>query len=112
MQRKIGSKNERQVYNSGSLASVIFSLKPQLVSLWSALAGSPIGHEAAIRLFQRRVGHTSHVTSHTSHVTRHTSHVTRHTSHHRHIKDKFKYDAEDPRASHSVFHGIAQWLNQ
>jgi len=46
------------------------------------------------------------------HVPRNTSHDTRHTSHHRHIKDKFKYDAEDPRASHSVFHGIAQWLSQ
>jgi hypothetical protein len=42
-----------QVYNCGSLASVIFAMKPQLVSLWSALAGAPIGHEAGIRLFQR-----------------------------------------------------------
>jgi hypothetical protein len=30
----------------------------------------------------------------------------------RHIKDKFKYEAEDPRSSHAAFHGIAQWLNQ
>jgi hypothetical protein len=44
-----------QVYNCGSLASVIFSMKPQLVPLWSALAGAPVGHEAGIRLFQRSV---------------------------------------------------------
>jgi hypothetical protein len=62
-----------QVYNCGALASVIFGMKPQLVSLWSSLAGAPIGHETGIRLFQRRaftrILHQSHVTLH---ITPHT----------------------------------------
>ena len=61
------------------------------------------------------MSHTLHVTRYTLHVTRYTLQVTRytlHVTHHRHIKDKFKYDAEDARASHAVVHGIAQWLNQ
>jgi len=149
IQRQISSQNEWQVYQNRSLAGIL-SLKPELLSLWSALAGSLIGHEEAIGLFRRCVGytshlprhtshvtsytshvtrqsahatshtssvtvtrHASHVTRHTSHVTRHTSHVTRHTlNHRRHITDAFQYEADDCRASHSMFHGIAEWLNQ
>jgi hypothetical protein len=51
--RRSATDPPEQVYNCGSLASVIFAMKPQLVSLWSALAGAPAGHEAGIRLFQR-----------------------------------------------------------
>jgi hypothetical protein len=96
-----------QVYNSGSLASVIFGLKPQLLPFWSALAGAPVGHEGAIRLFQRYLSVLLCIL-----VCCFVCPLISTIAMCRHIKDKFKYDAEDPRASHATFHGIAQWLNQ